>query len=104
MQNPEGFAAVFINELRNALADHITQRIEFVVDEGAPPYDLSDIFPPKRSYPQKELLEAGPHGLYDLVQKDSDVEKHYVEAIRKKATPLSSTSSSHPASKSICPP
>jgi type III restriction enzyme len=81
--NPEGFATVFINELRNALADHITKRIEFTPDDGEPPYDLGEIFPPKRSYPQKELLEAGPHGLYDLVQKDSDVEQYYVEAIRQ---------------------
>ena len=35
--NPEGFATVFINELRNALADHITERIEFTVDDGEPP-------------------------------------------------------------------
>jgi len=83
LENPEGFATIFINELRSALADHITERIEFTVEEGAPPYDLGDIFPPKRSYPQKEILDAGPHGLYDLVQKDSDVEQQYVEAIRQ---------------------
>ncbi len=34
LQNPEGFATVFIGELRNALADHITARIEFVVEDG----------------------------------------------------------------------
>ncbi len=28
------------------------------------------------------MIEAGPHGLYDLVQKDSEVEQHYVEVIR----------------------
>lgn len=83
LENPEGFATVFINELHNALADHLTERIEFVVDDAAPPYDLGDIFPPKRTYPQKEVLDAGPHGLYDLVQKDSDVEQQYVEAIRQ---------------------
>ena len=32
LDNPEGFATVFIDELRNALADHITARIEFVVE------------------------------------------------------------------------
>ena len=86
--NPEGFATIFINELRNALADHVTERIEFTVDDGAPPYDLSEIFPPKRSYPQKEILEAGSQGLYDLVQKDSDVEQQYVEAIRQEGNAI----------------
>lgn len=81
--NPEGFAAVFIGELRNALADHITERIAFVTDDGAGGYDLADLFPPRRPYPQKEVIEAGPHGLYDLVQKDSDVEQRYVEVIRR---------------------
>ncbi|MGB3216424.1 MAG: DEAD/DEAH box helicase family protein [Anaerolineae bacterium] len=83
LENPEGFATVFIGEVRSALADHVTARLEFLPDEGAPPYDLGEIFPPKRSFPQKELLEAGPRGLYNLVQKDSDVEKHYVDAIRQ---------------------
>ena len=81
--NPEGFATVFITELRNALADHITQHIRFTPSAGDPPYDLGEIFPPTRNYPQKETLAAGPHGLYDLVQKDSDVEQRYVEAIQQ---------------------
>ena len=68
--------------------DHVTERIEFTVDDGAPPYDLSEIFPPKRSYPQKEILEAGSQGLYDLVQKDSDVEQQYVEAIRQEGNAI----------------
>ena len=81
--NPEGFATVFIGELRNALADHITEHIAFVADDGAGSYDLAELFPERRPYPQKEVIEAGPHGLYDLVQKDSDVEQQYVEVIRR---------------------
>lgn len=81
--NPEGFATVFIGELRNALADHITERIAFVADDGAGSYDLVDLFPARRPYPQKEVIEAGPRGLYDLVQKDSEVEQRYVEVIRR---------------------
>jgi type III restriction enzyme len=82
LDNPEGFASVFIAELRNALADHVTERIEFVVEEGEAGYDLGELFPPTKRYPQKEVVEAGDHGLYDIVQKDSEVEQHYVEAIK----------------------
>jgi type III restriction enzyme len=83
LDNPEGFANVFVAELRNALADHVTERIEFVVDESEESYDLGELFPPTKRYPQKEVLDAGPHGLYDLIQKDSDVEVQYVEAIQR---------------------
>jgi len=83
LQNPEGFATVFIGELRNALADHIAERIEFTIEGGDGPYDREALFPPRRAFPQKEVLEAGPKGLYDLVQKDSEVEARYVEAIRQ---------------------
>ncbi|MBN1423216.1 hypothetical protein JXA88_01555 [Candidatus Fermentibacteria bacterium] len=81
-ENPEGFATVFIGELRNALADHITERIEFVVDAGVGRFDRDELFPQVCEHPQRELIEAGEHGLYDLVQKDSEVEQHYVDAIR----------------------
>ncbi|MDW8395612.1 MAG: DEAD/DEAH box helicase family protein [Anaerolineae bacterium] len=83
LHNPEGFANVFIAELRNALADHIAERIEFVVEPGDGAFDKQALFPPRRAFPQKETLEAGPKGLYDLVQKDSDVEARYVEAIKE---------------------
>ncbi len=82
LQDPEGFAAVFIGELQNALADHITARIEFDVASGEGEYDRDELFPFKREYLQKEVIEAGEHGLYDLVQKDSDVERQYVEGIK----------------------
>lgn len=82
LQNPEGFAAVFIGELRNALADHITARIEFVVEPGDAGYDRDALFPAQRRFPQKEVIEAGEHGLYDLVQKDSGVEQEYIDAIK----------------------
>jgi type III restriction enzyme len=82
LKNPEGFANVFIRELRNALAKHIADNIEFTIEEEASGYDLQELFPPTRTYPQKEVIDAGPHGLYDLIQKDSEVEQRYVEAIK----------------------
>jgi len=78
-KNPEGFAGVFITEVRNALADHIAERIVFHVGGDALEYDLEELFPPSKVFPQKELIEADDHGLYDQVQIDSDVERSFVE-------------------------
>jgi type III restriction enzyme len=83
LQNPEGFATVFVSEVRNALADHITQRIEFTLEEGEQPYEKETLFPEKISYPQKEVIEVGVNCLYSLVRKDSDVEAQYVQVLEQ---------------------
>jgi len=78
--NPEGFASQFITEINNALADHVAERIEFVV-EPAPAewgYDLNDLFPPEKEFPQKELVEGSEAALYDQIQYDSEVERNFV--------------------------
>ena len=80
--NPEGFASLFITEISNALADHIAERIQFQISPITPSewgYDLDDLFPPEKSFPQKELVGGSPASLYDQVQVDSDVEKNFVE-------------------------
>lgn len=79
--NPEGFASLFIGEINNTLADHIADRIQFVIDKPGLEwgYELDDLFPPQKEFPQKELLEANPASLYDQVQIDSDVEKRFVQ-------------------------
>ncbi|MCX7756676.1 MAG: DEAD/DEAH box helicase family protein [Anaerolineales bacterium] len=80
--NPEGFASLFIGEIRNALADHIAERIHFTVQPVSPAewgYDLDDLFPPEKTFPQKELIPGSKASLYDQVQIDSDVEKGFVE-------------------------
>jgi len=80
--NPEGFASLFITEISNALADHIAERIQFQISPITPSewgYDLDDLFPPEKSFPQKELVRGSPASLYDQVQVDSDVEKNFVE-------------------------
>lgn len=80
--NPEGFASLFIGEIRNALADHIAERIRFTVQPVTPAewgYDLDDLFPLKKTFPQKELIPGSAASLYDQVQIDSDVEKGFVE-------------------------
>jgi type III restriction enzyme len=61
------------------LADHIAERIEFTVEDGFKTIDLEELFPPRRPFPQRELIEAGERGLYDQVQVDSEVEVRFVE-------------------------
>jgi len=80
--NPEGFASLFITEISNALADHIAARIQFQIQPVTPAewgYDLDDLFPPEKTFPQKELVPGSAASLYDQVQVDSDVEKNFVE-------------------------
>lgn len=79
--NPEGFAGLFITEITNALADHIAERIQFNVqpaDKGWG-YDLDDLFPAEKKFPQKELVRGSTASLYDYVQIDSDIEQGFVE-------------------------
>jgi type III restriction enzyme len=79
LKNPEGFAGIFINTINNMLADHIAERVEFAVEDGIKTVDLEELFPPKKPFPQRELIEAGERGLYDQVQVDSQVEVQFVE-------------------------
>ena len=51
------------------------------VEGGSAGYDLEELFPQQRRFPQKELVKAGERGLYDLVQKDSSVEERFVERL-----------------------
>jgi type III restriction enzyme len=83
-KNPEGFAAVFITEIKAAVADHLTQHIEFTLYEDDTPHDVEELFPQVKSFPQKELTEAGARGLYDKVQLDSDVEQRFVEQVLRR--------------------
>src|SRR5260370_29872381 len=78
-KNPEGFAGIFINTISNMQADHIAERIEFTLEDGINPVDLEELFPPKKPFPQRELIEAGDKGIYDQVQVDSQVEVQFVE-------------------------
>jgi type III restriction enzyme len=49
------------------------------MEDGIKTVDLEELFPPKRPFPQRELIEAGERGLYDQVQVDSQVEVLFVE-------------------------
>ncbi len=78
--NPEGFAGVFISEINNQLADHVAERIEFVLSPAptAWGHDLEDLFPPEKEFAQRELVDASAAGLYDQIQIDSEVEGRFV--------------------------
>ena len=81
-RNPEGFAGTFTAVVREVLAKHVADRIVFELDGGREDWDLDELFPAEKSFPQKELLDAGPAGLYDRVQEDSGVEKAFVARLR----------------------
>ena len=82
LKNPESFIGTFIGEVTNALADHIAARIEFTPGAGGEPHDLDALFPPQKQFTQRELRDAGPRGLYDQVQTDSDVEIDFVRMVK----------------------
>jgi type III restriction enzyme len=83
-KNPEGFAAVFITEIREAVAEHIAARIDFTIVDGKVPHDAEELFPPEKRFPQKELTDAGIRGLYSKVQLDSFIESEFVEKVLKR--------------------
>jgi len=80
LTNPEGFGNLFIKTLQETFADHMVQHLEFSFKMGHfEDYDLETMFPAVKEFPQKELVEAGSAGLYDVVQVDSGVERNFVE-------------------------
>lgn len=81
-RNPEGFAGIFMQQIREALAEHVAERIKFVVEDGRIEYNLRRLFPFKKAFAQRELEDAGERGLYDLVQTDSEVERKFVKRVK----------------------
>ena len=78
-KNPEGFTAVFIKTIKEVLADHIAAKIKYTLTNTVMDYDAEEIFPEKRKFPQKELVDGTDWALYDQVQIDSDIERRFVE-------------------------
>ncbi len=81
-RNPEGFASLFIQHIRETLADHIAERIKFSLEDGKASFNLGKLFPIKKDFVQRELVEAGEKGLYDLVQTDSNNERVFVARVK----------------------
>jgi type III restriction enzyme len=78
LRNPEGFAATFIAGVTEVLANHVVDHIQFVLDETPAAGDFERYFPEEKRFVQRELVPAGGNGLYDQVQTDSEVERHFV--------------------------
>ena len=78
-KNPEGFTTVFTETIKNALADHIADKIEYRLSEEVENYDKEELFPESRKFPQKELIDGADWSLYDQVQIDSDIERRFVQ-------------------------
>ena len=77
-KNPEGFTNVFLNRIKETLSDHIAERIEYVAESELEKYELEEVFPPLKSYPQKEVLSGDDKSLYDQIQYDSEIEHNFV--------------------------
>ncbi len=78
-KNPEGFTVKFIEVIKNTLADHIANNLEFTFRKGTSTFDIEKIFPEEVSYVQREVIDSNEKGLYNEVQIDSNVEKNFVE-------------------------
>ena len=63
LKNPEGFTSIFINTIRNTLADHVVDRLRFQLDSDLADFDLEELFPEKRDFPQRELVASPNYGL-----------------------------------------
>lgn len=76
--NPEGFASIFIQEIKEELANHIAENIEYTLSGEIQQHDLEHFFPEKKEFPQRELIDGSKHSLYDQIQTDSEVEQRFV--------------------------
>ncbi|HSK72257.1 MAG TPA: hypothetical protein VK892_11210, partial [Pyrinomonadaceae bacterium] len=84
-RNPEGFADKFIEAVRDVLAIHVANNVEFTVSSESA-FDLNELFPKEEPKPQRELTDACASGLYDKMQIDSEVESRFVAThLRKSA-------------------
>lgn len=79
--NPEGFATVFGDTITAVLADHVADNIEYTIIKDDNSVSLDEMFPVRKTYPQKEVIPGGDKSLYDLIQWDSDKEKRFVQVI-----------------------
>jgi type III restriction enzyme len=79
-RNPEGWSNVFVREIKEVLADHIAERLQYVDTREvfSDPENPDDLFPESVKAPQKEHVAGSAWSLYDKVQVDSEVEKRFV--------------------------
>ena len=78
-KNPETFTNIFLSKIKDVLANHISERIEYEITGDMEEYDLDDLFPFEKKYPQKEVIAGDSKSIYDQVQIDSDIEERFVK-------------------------
>lgn len=77
-QNPEGFSNKLIDIVKNSLANHVADNINFEISNTSMDKDVEELFPASIDYVQSEIVPTPNHGLYDNTQKDSEVEDHFI--------------------------
>ncbi len=78
-RNPEGFASVFIQNIKDVLATHVATNIKYTLSGNKLDFSLDEAFPKEKLFPQKELIDGSKYSVYDKIQYDSDIEKNFVE-------------------------
>ncbi len=78
--NPEGFSNKLIEITRNALADHMAENIVFETTDEKFTRDIEELFPKTIEYVQTEVVPTPQNGLYNITQKDSEIEEAFISA------------------------
>lgn len=78
-KNPEGFSAVFIDVIKENLANQVAETIEYSLSGEIGGVDIEEAFPENKKYVQKELIDGSRNSLYDQIQVDSKVEKRFIQ-------------------------
>jgi type III restriction enzyme len=77
LKNPEGFIAKFIEVVSETLADHVANRIEFILRYKRQ-WDLDELFKPTKPFKPKGLIEASKRSLYNQIQTESGIEERFL--------------------------
>ena len=80
--NPEAFIGKFIESLKEVLANHIAENIEYTPSDMPTGLNSEEMFPKTVLYPMGELVPANEkRSIYNQIQVDSDVEKNFVHKL-----------------------
>jgi type III restriction enzyme len=80
-KNPEGFSSLFVSTIKDVLATHIAENVEYTLNgKKKDDRELEIFFPASQKYPQKEVLPGSTRSsLYSEVQYDSDIERKFIQ-------------------------
>ena len=82
--NPEAFIGKFIESLKEVLANHIAENIEYTPTGSDMGLDPKVVFPANLLLPDTELADADiKKSIYEKIQVDSNVERNFVGTLNK---------------------